>query len=438
MVKVYKMLTDGEKFDAIVVGAGPAGTTAALTMAREGMKVALLEKGEYPGAKNVFGGVLYRWPLEDIIPKFWETAPLERQIVDQRFMVMSKDSGLLMSFKVDGKNKAPYNGYTAIRAKFDRWYASRAEEAGVLLATSVAVDDVIAENGKVVGVRAGQGAENELYADVVIGADGVNSNVAVKAGLRNPPDPDEVALGVKEVIELPSETIEARFNLRRGEGTRMETVGCTHGKMGGGFIYTNSNTLSIGVVILLSHLMELKMKPYTLLDEFKSHHMIEPLIAGGKAKEYSAHLIPEAGYDRLPRLYGDGVMIAGDAAYLCSYPEGTNLAMASGMLAGKAALHAKKNHDYSANSLSAYQKMLSDTYVMKEMKRKSASHKQLVKNPRLFGIYPDLVSELLADMLHIDGESKSLKHKRAIKKVREKVGLLNAIRDAYTTRGMAP
>ena len=101
------MHADGEKFDAIVVGAGPAGTTAALTMAKEGMRVALLERGEYPGAKNVFGGVLYRWPLEEIIPKFWETAPLERQIVDHRFMVMAKDSGLLMSFKVDGKDKAP-------------------------------------------------------------------------------------------------------------------------------------------------------------------------------------------------------------------------------------------------------------------------------------------------------------------------------------------
>ena len=432
------MHADGEKFDAIVVGAGPAGTTAALTMAKEGMRVALLERGEYPGAKNVFGGVLYRWPLEEIIPKFWETAPLERQIVDHRFMVMAKDSGLLMSFKVDGKDKAPYNGYTAIRAKFDRWYASKAEEAGVLLVTSVAVDDVMTENGKVVGVRVGQGAENELYADVVIGADGVNSNVAVKAGLRNPPDPDEVAIGVKEVVELPSETIEARFNLRKGEGARMETIGCTHGKMGGGFIYTNSSSLSVGVVILLSHLMELQMKPYTLLDEFKSHQMIEPLIAGGKAKEYSAHLIPEAGYSRLPRLYGDGVMIVGDAAFLCSYPEGTNLAMASGMIAGKAALHAKNNNDFSANSLSAYQKMLAESYAMKEMKRKSSSHKQLIQNPRLFGVYPDLVGELLADMLHINGELKSLKHKRAIKKFRQKIGLLRAIRDAYSARGMAP
>lgn len=429
---------EGERFDAIVVGAGPAGTTAALTMAKGGMKVALLEKGEYPGAKNVFGGVLYRWPLEEIIPKFWEVAPLERQIIDHRFMVMSKDSGLLFSFKVDGRDRAPYNGYTAIRAKFDKWYASKAEEAGALLATSVAIDDVILKDRKVVGVRAGLGAENELYADVVIGADGVTSNVAVKAGLRNPPDPDQVAIGVKEVVELPSETIEARFNLRKGEGARMETMGCTHGKMGGGFVYTNSNSLSVGVVILLSHLMELQMKPYQLLDEFKTHPMIEPLIAGGKAKEYSAHLIPEAGYGRLPRLYGDGLMITGDAGYLCSYPEGTNLAMASGMMAGKAALHGKKNNDFSANSLSVYQKMLDESYVMKELKRKSGSHRQLLDNPRLFGLYPDLAAELLANLLHINGEPKSLKHKRAMKKVREKVGLLRALRDAYSMRGMAP
>ncbi len=426
------------KFDAIVVGAGPAGTTAALTMARGGMKVVLLERGEYPGAKNVFGGVLYRWPLEEIIPKFWEAAPLERQIVDHRFMVMSKDSGLLLSFKVDGRGKAPYNGYTAIRAKFDKWYASKAEEAGVTLATSAVVDDIIMKDGKVVGVRAGAGAENELYANLVIATDGVNSGLAVKAGLREPPSPNQVALGVKEVVELPAETIEARFNLRKGEGIRMETMGCTHGKMGGGFVYTNANSLSVGVVILLSHLMDLKMKPYDLLDEFKAHPLIEPLIEGGKAKEYSAHLIPEAGYKGVPRLYRDGMMIAGDAAYLCSYPEGTNLAMASGMLAGKAALYAKKNNDFSAKALSVYQEMMNESYVIKEMKRKDSSHTAMLSNPRLFGLYPDLINEILADMLHVNGELKTAKHKRAKSKFREKVGLLRALRDAYSTRGMAP
>ncbi len=84
---------DEEKFDAIVVGAGPAGSAAALALARKGLTTVLIERGEYPGAKNVMGGVLYRQMLENLVPDFEDQAPLERPVVEQRIVLLHTCGG---------------------------------------------------------------------------------------------------------------------------------------------------------------------------------------------------------------------------------------------------------------------------------------------------------------------------------------------------------
>ncbi|MCP8316642.1 MAG: FAD-dependent oxidoreductase [archaeon] len=425
-----------EKFDAIVVGAGPSGTTAALIMARAGLSVALLERGDYPGAKNMYGGAIYRWPVELIVPDFVEKAPIERRIFDHRLMILSKSSGLTLSFKDLGFAQPPYNAFTALRAKFDRWYASLAEEAGALLLTSVNVTDLIWNGKKVIGVRAGKGSENEIYGDVVIAADGANSKLAIQAGLRQPLSPKEVALGVKEILELDNKIIESRFNLSKNEGVSIQVLGVTRGMMGGGFIYTNQNSLSLGVVILLEHLIRLKMKPYELLDEFKSHPLIEPLIEGGEPKEYSAHLVPEAGYYGIPKLYTDGLMLVGDAASLTSsiYQEGVNMAIESGLYAGKTAIKAKELRDYSSKTLSHYENLLKSSYVMKELYQLRELPKILSNNPRLFGLYPDMINYAMRELLTMDGELKRVKRKKIMKKIRERVGFLKLLIDIIKAR----
>ncbi|ASS88165.1 hypothetical protein GLN3_14745 [Geobacillus lituanicus] len=100
-----------EKFDCIVVGAGPAGTACAYELAKAGVNVLLLERGEYPGSKNVMGGVLYRKMMEGIIPEFYKEAPLERPIVEQRFMLMDKESAVTFSYKGLEWGREPYNNY---------------------------------------------------------------------------------------------------------------------------------------------------------------------------------------------------------------------------------------------------------------------------------------------------------------------------------------
>jgi len=425
-----------EKFDAIVVGAGPAGTTAALIMAKAGLSVALLERGDYPGAKNMYGGAIYRWPIELIVPDFVEKAPIERRISDHRFMILSKSSGLTLSFKDLCFAKPPYNAFTTLRAKFDRWYASLAEEAGALLATSVNVTDLIWDGKKVVGVRAGKESENELYGDIVIAADGANSKLAIQAGLRQTLSPKEVALGVKEILELDNKIIESRFNLSKNEGVAIQVLGVTHGMMGGGFIYTNQNSLSLGVVILLEHLIRLKIRPYELLEEFKNHPFIAPLIEGGEPKEYSAHLVPEAGYYGIPKLYTDGLMLVGDAASLTSsiYQEGVNMAIASGIYAGKTAIKAKEIGDYSSKTLSNYENLLKESYVMKELYQLRELPKILRNNPRLFGLYPDIINYAMREFLSMDGELKRVKRKKIMRKIKERVGLLNLLLDLIKAR----
>ncbi len=393
----------------------------------------MIERGEYPGAKNVFGGVVYKWPLEKLVPKFWESAPLERRMVDHRLVILDKEAGFTVSFRDDQLGEEARGGFTALRSKFDPWFAQKAEEAGAVLITGMPVSDVILQDGRVVGVRTGEGKENEVYAKAIVAADGVMSTVLQKAGIRGPPNPDEVAIGVKEIVELPPETIESRFNAKKGCGARLEFFGAvTKGKAGGGFVYTNTNTLSVGVAILLSHLMELKLKPYELLDEFKSHPYVAPLLEGGKVKEYQAHLIPEGGYTSIPPLVSKGVLAVGDAAMLCLYPEGTNMAMASGMIAGEVLARAKKNDDFSDNRLSEYRKQLEESYVMKEHKRKKNYGAVLKNDKRFFNDYPSLIAEILRELVTVDGVDKGAKHSEARKKIRERVGYLRLLRDLYS------
>src|SRR5512143_3939432 len=118
-------------YDAIVVGAGPAGTTAAFRMAQKGLSVLLLERGETPGAKNMFGGMLPGCPIADeLLPGFWEKAPWERHVVKRTLNIISEHSSTSLVFQSEEFDRPPYNGYTLFRPVFDRWYARQAAEAG--------------------------------------------------------------------------------------------------------------------------------------------------------------------------------------------------------------------------------------------------------------------------------------------------------------------
>src|SRR4029453_18763292 len=203
---------DDDRFDAIVVGAGPAGITAAKEMATAALSVVVLERGQFPGAKNVWGGILYREPTEAMASGFEEEAPLERPIVEQRYLLLTDDAMMGATYRSHRFAEPPFNAYTVLRAPFDRWYASKAEEAGAEVYPEFTVTDLLWQDGQVAGVTTGE-PDGELSARVVVLADGANSLLAQKVELHQEWAPIEQALVAKELIALPTEKIEDRFNL---------------------------------------------------------------------------------------------------------------------------------------------------------------------------------------------------------------------------------
>lgn len=352
------------KTEVIVVGAGPAGISAAITVARAGHEVILIERGTFAGSKNVFGGAIYAEAVKEIFPDFEEKAPLERKNIEHKYAILGEDDSTIISYR---KNHKEAVSYSVIRGKFDRWMAEEAKKEGVVLVEETVVRELIVEDEKVVGVKT---ELEDYYADIVILADGVNSLLAKQIGLREDIEPKDVAISVKEVIKLDKDVINDRFLVEDNEGCVYELFGGSMlGKLGLGFVYTNKDSISIGLGITLDELTEKKIKPYELLDKIKAHPSIAPLIKGGEVVEYSAHLIPEGGYKKIPTLSGAGVMIVGDAAMLVNnlHWEGTNLAMVSGKLAGETAVVALSKKDYSEDTLARYQEALEKSFVMKDL-----------------------------------------------------------------------
>ena len=412
-----------EKFDVIIVGAGPAGTTAAYVLARSGVEVLQIERGSYPGAKNVFGGILYTPVLNRLIPNFWEEAPVERHMKGVKIFLISEKNAVSIGVESEEHNQPPYNNsFTVSRARFDSWYAQKAQEAGAMLITDTVVDDLLWDGNKVVGVKA-RGEEGDVYADVVIVADGVNSLLAQKAGLRKDFRPRQVSLGMKEIIELPKEVIEERFNLSGNEGVELKYMAgdATKGLWGGGNIYTNLETLSIVLWVSLEPLMASRQGAPDLMERFKEHPFVSKYIKGGKTIEYQAHLAPDGGYDFTPKYYTNGLLIAGDAARFLNasiHYEGTNFAMASGEAAAKAIIEAKKKGDFSEKSLSNYQKLLNDSFVMKDLKRYRKLNHFAEANPEFFGGYFDAITQMAVDFFAVNELPKRQQEFRMLKRFR--------------------
>lgn len=353
------------KTEVIVVGAGPAGIACAITIARSGHKVILIERGRFSGSKNVFGGAIYAQPTREIFPDFEKTAPLERKNVEHRYAILGEYDGTVVSYQ--NKHELPVS-YTVMRGKFDRWMADEAKKEGVILVEETVVRELIVKDECVVGVKT---ELEDYYADIVVLADGVNSLLAKQIGLRGDIETKDVAVSVKEVYKLPKEKINDRFHLNDDEGCIYEIFGGSMlGMLGLGFMYTNKESVSIGLGVTLDEFEEHKTKPYELLDKLKQHPVIAPLIKDGELLEYSAHLIPEGGFKKIPAIAGAGVMIVGDAAMLVNnlHWEGTNLAMISGKLAGETAVVALSKGDFSENSLDRYRVELEKSFVMKDLK----------------------------------------------------------------------
>jgi electron transfer flavoprotein-quinone oxidoreductase len=408
-------------FDVIVVGAGIAGCVTAYQLAQQGREVLLIERGEAPGSKNLSGGVLYSRGIQEVFPGFLDEAPVERRITRNCVTFLNATSSVGLDYQ-DARLADPVNAVTVLRARLDPWLAGKCEEAGVTVMPGVRVDRVLTEDGpaanaagaapwhangttgrRVVGVQAG---DDELRARVVVAADGVNSFLARDAGLR-PKDPlNHLAVGVKSVVSLPRETIEARFNLTGDEGTAIAVVGdCTEGVGGGGFLYTNTDSVSVGVVVRLDDLTAQQKVVTDIFDHFLAHRFIAPYLEGGELAEYGCHLVAEGGLKMIGEIVMDGMVVVGDAAGLTLNTgltvRGMDLAVASAVAAAGGIGAALENKDTSKAGLTGYRERFFASYAGQDMKT-YAKAPAFLEHERMYKQYGELFADVLYGAFSLD------------------------------------
>ena len=358
-----------DRYNVIIVGAGLSGCAAALKCAENNLSVLLIERGKYPGSKNMFGGVFYRKAMEELIPAFWEEAPIERAVTREELWLMDTSSTVQMAFENINYAKPPYNKFTIIRSLFDRWFAKKVEKAGAELKTSTTVTDILFEkkglmNKKAKGVLLED--KTEIYSDIVIIAEGSIGNLVHKTGLKKEKSTDSMALYVKEFLALPEEKIESRFNLEKKQGLNIGISGTpTSGAIGKGGIWINKETISLVIGTYLNQIISKNINPYQLLKNFKKHPLIKRRIKGAKTVEYLAHLIPKGSPGEMPRLHDHGLLVVGDALSLIG-GKGTAYALLSGKMAAETAIQATAKDKYDRKTLSSYKNKLIELSLTKD------------------------------------------------------------------------
>ncbi len=401
------------QFQCIVVGAGFAGCSAAIRLAQKGIKVLLVERADEGGAKNLSGGILWGDDLARILPDWKATMPVERAVTNKKVGFLSEKGSSFVIDYADPALKTDTVGYAVLRGKTDKWLVAEAKKAGATVISGVNVEALHKENGQVVGVY--QGGE-VTYADCVIIADGANSRLTLQADLRHGDkklDMNHYALGVKEVLKLPKNVIDERFHAGDGGMAAEFVLGRSDGVMAGGFLYTNLDTLSLGVVINLRTMKgQGELTTHDIIEQFRLHPYIQNLVKGAELVEYGAHLVPEGGYASFSELYGDGVLVCGDAAGFCFSNgiviQGMNYAVRSGICAADAVVHAIRKGDYSAVTLEKYENLLHDDGIIGDFKRfKNVG--EFLWNPRMFSKYPDFLAGIFRNMLKAEGPKKKMK-----------------------------
>lgn len=423
-----------KQIDAIVIGAGPAGISAAITLRKYNKNVILLERGAYPGCKNMYGGAVYKKALEEVFNI--EKLPYERVINSHSWSFLNETG----SFDITYNNDIGHS-FAIKRFDLENWMVNEAKKQGVYYIPSTVVKNLIIENNQVKGI------ETELekfYAPIVIIADGVNSLLAKQIGLRKKYEAKNMILTVKEAFKLDKKTIEERFNLEDNnlQGANKLYFGSDFGKLKPydnlfmmAFLFSFKDTIMLGVGCNLEDLRKNKLNINFILEEVKKHPSIKKYIKGSKPLEYSAHLIPEGGYKHLANLTTNGAMIIGDAAGFVNsvHIEGTNFAIISGKLAAQSAVEALDKKDFSKKQLNSYIKKLKNSFILKDLYSYRNVMEELQKRTNSISkYYPNKIKEFFEIVTSANCTSKSKQFRGFIKKFLTDRNILELLKDIFS------
>ena len=278
-----------EHFDAAIIGGGSAGLTALKQLSNLKKQAVLLEAGSTIGSKNVSGGILYSkksrngkvYNVEDIYgQQFTTEAPVERQITKYILHATSKDK--LFSIDLTSAHEYQTNfAYSVLLNKLNSWFAKEAgqsaERQGGGIVTGVHVQSISWNDDNTIIVETNE--LEQFVVKAIIAADGVNSEIAQITGARSKFTPEELYQGVKVVVRLPEQIIEQRFKIGPDEGAAHLFAGdITLDHIGGGFVYTNQDTLSVGAVYHYDSLIKNPTEPYVLVNTLLNNPMVREFI----------------------------------------------------------------------------------------------------------------------------------------------------------------
>jgi electron transfer flavoprotein-quinone oxidoreductase len=374
------MTDEYEHYEAVVVGAGPGGAAAAAALAEQGVETLVLERGVDAGSKNVSGGLIFAeeaapYTIDGLFPDFREEAS-EREIHDAKIHNIAGEKVKTLDLERIHEEGVEWVD-SVLRRKMDSWLAERVHEktreTGGGLLTEVRVNGLLRENGEIVGVTCDE--LDPIKADLVVAADGVNSELARDAGLMDWEEPDEWFQGVKAVVDMPAEDIDERFDLEGEDGaSHLFSGDLFDGVRGGGFLYTNEDSLSIGTVFHLDALADERAEPQELLDNLLTHPLLDQWFQGEYEEvEYSAKLVPDSKKVAHPSPHQGRLLLVGDAAGQMQAQgpiiKGMNHAVSAGGLAAEAFQEAKTRGNAAAAG-ELYEQKLHDEGVMQQLRPK--------------------------------------------------------------------
>jgi electron transfer flavoprotein-quinone oxidoreductase len=276
-----------ERYDVAIIGGGSAGLAALKQLSNLNKQAILIEAGKKAGSKNLSGGILYSkkpkhgttYNVEDVYPEFLQDTPVERRITQYMLHATSRDKVFTMNLTAAHEYQANF-GYSVLLNKLNGWFAKQASESaerqGGGIVSGVHVRSISWQDEKTVI----ETDELEPFeAKAVIAADGVNSEVAEITGARAKFTPEQLYQGVKVIVKLPEGIIEQRFGIGPDEGAAHLFAGdITLNHIGGGFLYTNLDTLSVGAVYHYDSLIDRPSEPYTLVNALLKNPLVAEFI----------------------------------------------------------------------------------------------------------------------------------------------------------------